>query len=283
MSDESLSAVSVEPEMDTSNPVEEVKQEAEDNGADVTEANESDEQPELSEADKVKFAMQKRIDRQTARTKRMEEELAQARAEVEKFKTQDAPKQEAEDGKPREEDFDSLDEWINATAEWKAETLAEKRLSEAKQKQLQEAQQKEFELRQAQFNERINAFKADFPDYPERELLFSETVEDLQDKYGASPTLSVLGDYIQQSDVAPSLIYELGSNPELAHDLAGMQPMQALEELVKLKLSVQNRKPEKASEKPKPIKPLNSTGRSTKKLDDMSPSELMAHMASLRK
>lgn len=275
-------------EQEMSEPVTDTKDEtAVDNGAEQEskdEAVESKDEPvELTDTDKVKLAMQKRIDRQTAKYKRMEEEHQKAQAEIETLRSTQEQNAPENDGQPQEEDFDTVDEWLEAQSDWRAEQKFNNRIKEQEELKLEQAHQREFEARQTQFNERINEFKADFPDYSEREVLFNDTVEDLVEKHGNSATLQVLSDYIMQSESAPSIIYELGENADLASDLAVMKPMQALEEIVKLKLSVQNRKPEKAKSNPKPIKPLNSTGRSSKTLDDMSPDELMEHMASIRK
>jgi len=134
----------------TSDLPEDVKQE--DEAAPESEAKIED-KPEPTEAEKVKYGMQKRIDKQTAKMAEMERLLQEAQMELQKHIV--APKQDA----PKEEDFATYEEFLKAQGRW--EVVQEQK--EAQQKQAQAdrdaAYQKTIAERKAMFEEKEVEFK----------------------------------------------------------------------------------------------------------------------------
>lgn len=281
MSLESLDAVeNSEPVVqEPSNPVEEVKEEPAENDTDAEpEKVEEEEKREPTEAEKTKMAMQRRIDKQTAKYRRLEEKRMQDKAEKESLEQELAKfRQDDGDGLPNLDDFKSYEEYEDALVEAKAEKRINERLEAEKLERLQEVERKEAEALKKHFDESVSAFKAQRPDYSEKEAIFKEVVDDLVSVHGNNKTLEGLGSFILDSEVSPAIIYEFGENPELAEEIASLPPLKALRELFELEKTVKNRKPEKAVKQPKPIKPINATGKGSKKLDDMSVEEVMAH------
>lgn len=273
----------------TSDPVEEVKANTEEVSTDGDEQKETEDksekaekpkkkEPELTEAEKIRQSMQKRIDRKTAIQKQKEETLAQREQEIAQLKEQLSKYSPEPEAGPREEDFETYDEFIEAQIEHRTKQALSQKEQEYKQQMLQERQQAEQAEMKKAFDEKVHQFRVDKPDYPEKEAVFQEVVNDLVNRKGeADPTLGALGDFIIDSDVAPALMYELGNTPELVEDLASMKPMAALREMFKLEQSLSKRKVTRKESKPEPIKPVGgSKGNLNKAPDEMSASELMA-------
>lgn len=227
-----------------------------------------EEKPELSEVERVKQSMQKRIDRKTAAYKDLQRKIQELEAQM--------PKQAVVDDSPKEEDFDSWEDYQEAVVKHKAEKLVSERLREEKQKELDAARQAQTEQARKQFEALEHDFRAEHADYDERASAFSETVADLRQRFGQSPTMSALGELIATSEVAPALVYELGGNLDLAEDLVSMSPVQAARELLKLEISL-SKSPETKEEAPlpEPITPVKARGNASKNLNNMSAEELV--------
>ena len=225
-----------------------------------------EEKPEPTEADRIREAMQKRIDRKTAVTKALEKKIAELQSKVAEI-----PQQEV-DNSPKEEDFETFEEYDKARVEYLADKKAEERFNEKKQKELA---QKSYELRQAkakEFNDKIESFRAEVPDYDEKAAAFMELTADYRSRMGeANPTLQSIGNVILELENAPAVIHQLGANPDLMDDLASMNPVQAGIELVRLHESYS--RPEKKQITPEPIKPLKATGKGNKDPRKMSDEE----------
>lgn len=74
-------------------------------------------------------------------------------------------------------------------------------------------------------------------------------------------------------DNGPEIAYMLGKNPDVAYEIANMNPIQAGMRLAE----IINRAPRKTSNAPAPIKPLGTTGANpAKTLYEMSPAEFIA-------
>ena len=275
---ENNSLEATETNVAVSEPTEDVKeveqgsQEPTENEVDNGEEQDADEpEVELSadalefkeKLEKTKAAMQKRIDRQTAANRQRDEEISQLRKQIEGMNV-------PQDDSPKEEDFASYEEYMKAVGKHEA-----KKELEAQQREQLEAQRaaKEQEARAAkekQYNERVEAFKAEKPDYAEKESLVEEVVGEAM-RNGVTPTIQLMAEAVLESEAGARIVYELGENPDLLENLLTMSPYQAVRELVKLEgkpVDIVKEKP-----LPKPIKNNSGSTKAQKSVTRMSSEE----------
>lgn len=240
-------------------PVAEVKQTAEE--GDIQEApKEADkaeegkeEKPEPTEAEKVKMAMQKRIDRQTAASKALQERTRQLEQELESLKA-NAPKA---DDAPKQEDFDNYDDYEKALVEHRAKKIADERIAQAKEQELKETQERRAAEIRRDFDNKEQAFRTSTPDY---DSVAKEAVETMTELATAGHNISIMRDLVMQFDNPPEMIYQLGKDTSLIEELVGMQPLQAMRELVKLEIALKSAVKTETQQAPAPIKPVSGKG-----------------------
>lgn len=233
-----------------SSPTEEVKDKVEIDAPQGAEGDAKQEKP-LTEAEKIRHATQKRIDRLTAANRATEEraqKLEQQLAELQKR----AP---TESGEPKESDFDTWEEFEEARVEWKAEKKAEERLKTEREKELQSIKERQHAETQRQFMDKEAKFKAAQPDYDRYAKEAVDTIG-LIAKTGVDVT--TLRDAVMQFDNPPEMIYHLGKDPTLLEELVTMPPMKVMRELIKLEASFATQDTTKAP--PAPIKPTAAKG-----------------------
>lgn len=229
------------------------------------------ENTEAGEADKVREAMQKRIDKTTYNWRETQRQLDEVKAELSRYK----PKLQ-EPIKPKESDFDSirdyeeaLDKYADEKAEYKA-SLKEQEVKDRKFKEEQESRERE---KLEQFSNRQNKFKStvtDFDEVADRALTLFET--------SGSPASSVVTAAIMEMESGPRILYELGNDPVKADHILSKPPIQAITELVRMEMSYSQ-----APQTTKPVDTVNRVkahGKGEKPLRDRSPEELVAWLKS---
>lgn len=260
-------AVEVEDNTDEQKPSEDDASEAE--------QNEGDKKPEISDADKVRHAMQKRIDRLIA------EKAADAERRAQEQKQQ--PEQQIVDkGRPKAPDvldYGSDSEYQEAVKVYEAELetyIKEKSLRDA---QIEAKQREQMELKEtlkAQFDEREHKYRLENPDYDLKSEIFKSIVDDYKHKYrGENPGLNAVSQVIIESDVAPNLISFIADNPQYTEQFEAMTPVQAARAMFKLEMQLSETPKAEAQTKPKPISPLKGTGKSAPDPKNMSTDEYM--------
>ena len=155
--------------------------------------------------------------------------------------------------KPSPDSYKDAFEYAEALAEWSAEQALAKREQEVKQKEIQAKRATVIQT----WQEKLEATKAELPDY---EAMVSSSSMSVND---------TVRDAIVESDVGPRILYELASNDELAEKLSAMTTAGALKLIGKLEAQFEKTDaPAKAEKKtvtakskaPEPIRPLRSTG-----------------------
>jgi hypothetical protein len=261
---------------ETSTPVEEAKQETEQGEikAASTEADKAaegepakEEPKELSEADKIRAAMQKRIDRQTAASKAQQERIRQLEQERIELEAK-APKA---DDTPKQEDFDDYDEWQKAIIEHQAKLKANEIIKADKDKQLKAAQEQQAAEMRRVFDEKEKAFRSTTPDY---DRVAGEAVEAIVALANTGVDVAPLRNIVMQFDNPPEMIYQLGKDSTLVETLATMPPLKMMRELVKLELALEGTAKEPAKV-PEPIKSVGGSGKS-KDIAQQSPKDVLA-------
>jgi len=182
---------------------------------------------------------------------------AEARAEeLEKrlvaIESKQAPIQEPESNrKPTPDDFKDAFEYAEALADWSAEQALARRDQEIKQKEVQAKRETVIQT----WQQKLEAIKAELPDYEVMVQSSSMSVND------------TVRDAIVESDVGPRILYELASNDELAEKLSTMTTAGALKLIGKLEAQFEKTEAPVAGKKtvaakskaPEPIRPLRST------------------------
>lgn len=223
--------------------------------------------PEPTEAEKVKYAMQKRIDKQTAKLADYERLLAEKEAVLLKAQPQQT-------NAPKEEDFATYEEYLKAQGRW--EVVQEQK--EAQQKQAQAdrdaAYQKTMSERKAMFEEKEVELKKVTPDYDEKVGEVESTISLLTDSQKASTEFQVFRDMLFSSDNMPALTYELGKNPDLLDKLLTMNPLQIARQIARLELQIENAPKQQHKPVTAPPTPISSGSKANKSVTEMSYKEM---------
>ena len=204
--------------------------------------------------------LEKRFSELTKARKAAEEQAAQERSAREALEArlqalegqQSNKKTNDVNTKPQPDDYADAFKYAEALAEWSANEAVARRDREVRQQAEQTKQQEVLKT----WQEKLDATKAELPDY--EDMVASSTVA-VSDE---------VRDAILESDVGPRILYELASDDELGAKIANLSTAQALKMIGKLeaKFEVQAEEPAKSkpvavkSNAPKPINPIRGTG-----------------------
>lgn len=125
--------------------------------------------------------------------------------------------------KPVRDDYESLEEYLEAVTEWKVE----KRLADAEIKKTQESLKTEAQKKQETYQERLNSVKKELKD-------FDDVISDFIADYGDIKFSTALNDLILESEVGPKVIYELAKDKTMLDKLNSLSPLAAAKEFGKL-------------------------------------------------
>ena len=143
--------------------------------------------------------------------------------------------------KPQPDDYADAFKYAEALAEWSANEAVARRDREVKQ---QEQQAKEQAVLKT-WQQKLDATKAELPDY--EEMVASSTVA----------VSDAVRDAILESDVGPRILYELASDDELGAKIANLSTAQALKMIGKLEAKFESKDEEPAKSKPVAVKSLS--------------------------
>lgn len=186
---------------------------------------------------KKRGSLQTRINELTRERHETRREADAARAEVAALRlqleqmqrpAQAEPSYVPQDGKPTADQFDNYDDFVEAKAVW----AVEQRLREQQQREYQAQQQRQQHELQSSVAARIDAFRAEHPDYDEVVNSIG-----LPDTAAAGAILA----HLQHSDFGPALAYELGKNPAEMTRLASLAPGFAVAALGRLEAQIESR------------------------------------------
>ena len=221
----------------------------------------ADDEATGTEEKKQNPKLEKRFSELTKARKEAEAKAADEQAKRESLEArlaalegQKAPIQAPESSqKPTPDNYKDAFEYAEALAEWSAEQALVRREQEVK---LKEAEAKRETVIKT-WQQKLEATKAELPDYEVMVASSSVTVND------------TVRDAIIESDVGPRILYELASDDSLAEKLSTMTTAGALKLIGKLEAQFEKtEEPAKAEKKtvaakskaPEPIRPLRSTG-----------------------
>lgn len=220
-----------------------------------------------SDKQKKKSGFKKRIDKMRTKLSAKEQEAEYWKAEALKRQKSEMPEDEkarqnarvADERKPKAENFDSHEEYVEALTDWKIEQREKAKELKAQQ----ESAKTEIEKKVSSHQERVEAFKKAHDD-------FDEVLSDVDD----IPMSIAVQEVILESELGPELMYELASNPKEFERICSLSPLKAAKELGKIedkiRKSAEAPKENKTTKAPPPIKTLSAKGAAvTKSLHDM--------------
>jgi hypothetical protein len=231
-------------------------------------------QTEIDHLQRQKGDHQREIQQLEARKAQIQRELESA---------QPAKKSEPA-GKPRMKDYEAkvgteYEDYASAIEAW-GEASAEWREKERDAKQRQTSDEQQWRETAAVAQKRIDAFKAEHPDY-------DEVLQGVELPNG--PTTFAIMRHLQHSELGPALAYEMGTQKDELDRIAGLSPELAIAALGKLEGKIEARLESAKSgpvqttiKKPQPpIKPVGSSAVASdaEDTDDLSPQAVDRYIA----
>lgn len=220
-----------------------------------------DDSKEKDDEKPKKSGFKKRVERLNRRLSEKDKELEYWKAEALKKgkpdQEADQPAKKAESSnstdRPREEDFDTHAEFIEALTDWKIEQRDAKQAAEAKAKEAKSSYEKKVEKHQ----ERIASFREKTADYDD---VLSEAIEELGEDFAFSPAIE---QSIVESEDGPALMYALAKDLKELERINKLPPIAAARELGKfearLAKAAEPETPEvKKSKAPPPLAPVGT-------------------------
>jgi len=217
----------------------------------------------------------KRIDELTRERYEAQAEAARLREQLERIQTQPkpaepAPKLAAPEGKPLRSSFTSDEDWVEAIAAWKAESLYESRQRAERE---QERQQRDQSVH-ATYMERADQFTEQHPD-------FNTVIAGIRISEDVAPGVQAA---IMGRPNGPEVAYYLGTHPELCEELSQMNAADAVAEVgaISIGLMPQKSSPKPAARVPEPITPVGGSSRVALDPSEMSYQQYKAWRKSQR-
>lgn len=253
------------PETETSEPRQDDKPEGETSEEASQPEAKKEQKTELTEAEKIKYGMQKRIDRQTAKNAQMEREIAELRALVEKSQ----PAQRNDE--PQENQFETTEEYLIAKGKYEAKKEYEAAAAKAKK----EAEDREYAEKVTKIRQNFQAKETEFrkttPDYDEAVEVVNDYLR-LADK--DSSHVAIFRDFVMESENPAPLLYHLGKDPDLIETMVEMSPIKFMKALAKLEEKLENAPKQTATKTATPPTPVKGTTTATKDISQMSYAEM---------
>lgn len=193
--------------------------------------------------------LDKIVEKRLARERRGLQPLAEARAEAAYYRRlaeqaqQPTAKQPANDGRPREEDFQGkpYSEYVEKLAEWKAEKLFETKLAAREQETKTQTAQRQAAEQAQKVKEKLSAGADEYPDF--EDVALADHV----------PITQAMAHAIAESDVPARVAYYLGSHLDEAKRISQLPPTQQIRAIAKIESTLSE--PPPTSKAPPPIRP----------------------------
>lgn len=224
-----------------------------------------EQKPELTEADKIRHAMQKRIDRLTAKSSAAEQQLQEVMERLKQFdqpKTNDAPK---------EDDFETVEDYLKAVGKWEAKQEAAKAEQERRHKEIQAKQQEIEDGQRKIFDLRADELRKTTPDFDDTAQAFVEELAELKPSEGTEALKTI----IRSSPLGADLIYHLGKNPDVVESLKKTDTVGLARTLFRIEYDLEKAPKPQPSVSPKPPRAVGSKSNATKSLAESSPEDIV--------
>jgi hypothetical protein len=160
--------------------------------------------------------------------------------------SQQPQRQEAKaEGKPKLEDFEKVEDYVEAVADWK--------LQAHQQKQAQQAEEQRARQTHSEVQTKAQAVFEMAEQDPEFDMAEFESL----------PISDPMAYAIMDSDIAPKVMVHLQKNPDEVDRIAKLSPARQAAEIGKLEAKLSVVEKVKPSSAPAPIKPVGSRGGAT--------------------
>lgn len=236
-----VSTVPEEPKAETQPPKEEPKAESEDvvdAEAETHKVNESEED-EDAEPKRKKGGFTRKLEKLEAKLAEYEAKFAQKQEPVEQ-------KAEMPSDKPKSEDYENYDEFLEALTDWKVEQVAKK--NEAKTKE--DSYRRQMEALAESYKVKAEQLAKQIPD-------FEQVIEECD-----IPVTNVMQQALLESDMGPEVAYYLAKNPEQAEKASKMGLVELNKFIGRIEERLESQKSQKVVKKqtqaPAPISPLGN-------------------------
>lgn len=218
--------------------------------------------PETEKKGKKKSGFQRRINKLRGEMSAKDQELSFLRSELQRTRgaganpdaaaiaAENAAKAKLDDGRPKKDDFETHDAYVEALTDWKVES----KLSAEKAKTTQSQVQSAIHKRDSSHQERTREFVKTHPD-------FTDVVAELDDASEVSLTLK---EVILNSENGPELMYQLAKNRKEFERINALTPLAAAREIGKFESKFA--KPSAATDEtkttraPAPVNPISGKG-----------------------
>ena len=220
---------------------------------------------ELSEVEKVKAAMQKRIDRLTAQKTNAERQFQDAIANLQKY---EQPKSNA----PKEEDFETTEDYLKAVGKYEAQQEIEAQKKAEAQDQANKAYQAQVEAKRAEISEKEAEIRKTTPDYDEKVAIVTEFIDGVDQN---TVEFKTFRDVLFGMKNMPAISYKLGSDPDLMESMAKQSPIEIARTLFRLEYDLENAPKQNVKPVAAPPKPISSNSKGNRSLNDKSGSEIL--------
>lgn len=177
--------------------------------------------------------------------------------------------------KPREEDFGSTAEWMEALADYKAEEKLRTFRTELDQKAQAESAKSEQAVQAQEWKEKEAAVQEKHPDYDDVTAQAMSTLRESN-----TPACYAVAHALQVSEMGPELLYYLGQHPEEVEAMADLHPTDAILRVGRIEARLAKEEPGGEPEKtappqtraPKPPTPIKKVS-AGKALDPNDPAD----------
>lgn len=211
---------------------------------------------------RVPKGVQKRIDRLT-------QEKYRLRAELEFLRSQQPQPQQAQPAQqaqqpsqaPKLEQYNSIEEYLDALADHKASQKFDHLAKEREAKESQTRQQNEAAKLHEGYTKQTEQARQAYED-------FDDVVQDPD-----LPISQAMAEAIMRSSNGADVAYYLGKNPDQAARIASLDPFSAAVEIGRIAATVVRPQPRKTSNAPPPIQPVGARATPVTDPDKMSTDE----------
>lgn len=149
-------------------------------------------------------------------------------------------------GAPNLDAFNSYEEWVEATADYRAEKRFNELQKQSEERAAQETERKAQDQRRTAYTQRVENIEDRYPDY--------------HDVTAEVPVTRAMADFMLGHDKGPDIAYYLGKNPDEAMRITKLSPVQQGYELARLEATMTTpasmaRMTTKAPEPINPVRP----------------------------
>ena len=227
---------------ETEEPTEESTEEMTEEAAEET-AEEDPESVSEEEKPRKRRSAQKRISELTRARHTAEREAQTLRQQLEALQANATPAAE-----PKQEDFQSYDDFVVARAEFRAAATVDKRLDTLAKTVQQNQSQAEHTARAADWEVKVEDARDKYDDFDD--VALNPDV----------PISNAMAEALGAEENGTDIAYHLGKHPKLSREIAALSPMQAVLRIGKLSAKLAEGPKRKPTSTPDPVKVLKAPG-----------------------